>query len=58
MHSFEEYKGFLEVAFDIHPCYILWPSLPLRQLLESWSTVLSKVEVATDNFFLAKEHAQ
>jgi hypothetical protein len=25
--------------------------------LESWSTVLSKVEVATDNFFLAKENS-
>jgi hypothetical protein len=32
-------------------------SLPLRLLLESWSTVFSKVEFAAENFFLAKENA-
>jgi hypothetical protein len=24
MHSFEEYQGFLEVAFAIHPCYTVF----------------------------------
>jgi hypothetical protein len=54
---YEEYKGFLKVAFGIHPCYILWPSLLL--FLDNY---LSKFEfafpsVAADSFFLAKENA-
>ncbi len=34
MDCFEEFKGFLEVAFAIHHCYILWPHCPC---VCSWS---------------------